>query len=364
MTVYRLEAFPAREGDCLLLSYGPSEDSLAHVLVDAGHTSTGKALAVELLERGIVELELLVVTHVDADHIEGMLDFLEAVSGRIAIADVWFNGWRHLQEGLEGMGPAQGERLTTLIAQLPWNAIAGGRAIRVEDDRAPRRLPPLPGGLSMTVLSPDRRKLERMIPEWKKACLKAGLIPGQGRSDDKPRHGLEALGMDLEALAATRTKNDTAVANGTSIALLAEYGGRRVLLGADAHPDVLTRSLQAAGGGHPLPLDLFKVPHHGSQANVTRELLASIDCREFLISTDGTKFDHPDEVAVARMIASRSDGVRLLFNYRQPRTKVWEPRIGTDARHPFECVFPDAAGNSLVVDLLPDVRISSGRPRH
>jgi len=113
-----------------------------HVLVDAGHTSTGKALAVELLDRGTGELELLVVTHVDADHIEGMLDFLEAVSGRIAIADVWFNGWRHLQEGLEGMGPAQRERLTTLIARLPWNAIAGGRAIRVRLRSTPHTIRP------------------------------------------------------------------------------------------------------------------------------------------------------------------------------------------------------------------------------
>lgn len=353
MTTFRIEAFPAREGDCLLISYGKSPDALSRVLVDAGHAATGRALATELLGRGIDRLELLVVTHVDADHIEGMLDFLEAVSGRIAVGDVWFNGWRHLQEGLEGMGPAQGERLTAMIAALPWNRAAAGRAVRVGDDGEPVELPTLPGGMVMTVLSPDRRKLERMIPEWEKACARAGLVPGGLRADGEPRRGLESLGTDLEALAAMRTKDDGAAANGTSIALLAEYGGRCVLLGADAHPDVLTRSLRQLGSGGPLRVDLFKVPHHGSQANVTRDLLSAVDCRDFLVSTDGTKFDHPDEIAIARIVTSRIDGVRLLFNYRQPRTAVWEQRIGSDPRHPFECVFPQTAGDPLAVD-LPD----------
>lgn len=350
MTIFRVEAFPAREGDCLLLSYGGAESALSHILVDAGRTATGRALTNDLIGRGITHLELVVVTHVDADHIEGMLDFLEAAAGRIDMNDVWFNGWKHLQEDLEGMGPAQGERLTTLIAALPWNQATFGRAVRIDDD-GPVELPPLPGGMVMTVLSPDRRKLQRMIPEWEKACRKAGLVPGEGRDDDQPRQGLEALGMNLEALAATRTKDDGAAANGTSIAMLAEYGGLRALLGADAHPDVLTRSVRALGNGDRLSLDLLKVPHHGSQANVTRDLLAAVDCRNFLISTDGTKFAHPDEVAVARIIVSREDGVRLLFNYRQPRTETWEQRVGADQRHPFECVFPPKEGESLVVEL-------------
>jgi len=351
MTVFRIEAFPAREGDCLLLAYGTAEGSLSYILVDAGRASTGRALATELLERDIDHIELIVVTHVDADHIEGMLDFLEAVSGRIAVGDIWFNGWHHLQEEIEGMGPAQGERLTALVSGLNWNRATGGRAVRTADDGAPFRLPPLAGGMIMTVLSPDRRKLERMIPDWEKACRKAGLVPGQGRVEEEPRAGLETFGADLPAMAATRTKDDRAAANGTSIALLAEYDGRRVLLGADAHPDLLTRSVKTLGCGGRLPLDLFKVPHHGSQANVTRDLLAAIDCRDFLISTDGTKFGHPDEVAVARIVTSRDDGVRLLFNYRQSRTEVWEGRTGSDPRYSFECIFPDAPEEPLLIDL-------------
>lgn len=353
MGVFRLEALPAREGDCLLLSYGESDDRLSRIVVDAGHSSTGNALVEHLDALGVTEIELLVVTHVDADHIEGMLNFLEAVQGRVAFGDVWFNGWRHLRDGLEGFGPAQGERLTTLISGLNWNGAVGGRAVRVADDGSPVPLPALPGGMLMTVLSPSRAKLVKMEPVWEKACAAAGLVPGEGKADEHGRPGLEPMGGDVETLAARITKDDTAPANGTSIALLAEFGGVRVLLGADAHPDMLTASLKRLEGGAPVRLDLFKLPHHGSQANVTREMMAAVDCRDFLVSTDGSKFNHPDETAIARVVASRTDGVHLLFNYRQDRTTMWEQRADGERAHPFDVRFPDAAGEPLVVDFYP-----------
>lgn len=353
MSVFTLEALPAREGDCLIMSYGADGDRVRHVVIDAGHASTGRALAVRLRDDGIDRIEVLVVTHVDADHIEGTLDFIKGVADRVEIGDVWFNGWKHLDDR-EELGPAQGEDLTALIETLSWNGIVGGRAIRVADDGSPVRLPDLPGGLAMTVLSPDRDKLLRMQPVWERECRKAGIVPGEGRTDEPTTPpGLESYGFDLEELEGRVTPRDGAPANGTSIALLAEFGERRVLLGADAHPDLLTASLRRFGEGEPVRLDLMKVPHHGSQANVTRELLEAVDCREFVVSTDGTKFHHPDEVAIARIIASRTDGVRLWFNYRQPRTQVWEDRLGLAPDHPFECEFADDGG-SVVVDLKPE----------
>ena len=352
MSVLRLEALAAREGDALLLSYGEAEDVLRHVVIDAGHASTGKVFAKHLGDLGVTRIEALVVTHVDADHIEGTLDFLKAVRGTVEVGDVWFNGWKHLH-GMQHFGPAQGEDLTALIETFAWNEVVDGGAIRVGDDGAPVRLPPLADGLVMTVLSPNAAKLRKMIPVWERECRKAGIVPGEGRREDPPAPpGFEHFGgEDVETLAATVTKDDTAVANGTSIALLAEWRGKRILLGADAHPDLLTASLARLEGGAKVRLDLMKVPHHGSQANVTAKLLAAVDCRDYLISTDGSKFSHPDDVAVARIVASRTNGVRLWFNYRKPRTTAWETRAATETGHPFECEFADENA-SIVVPLF------------
>lgn len=348
MSILRIASLPAREGDCLVMSYGPAEDDLRHVVVDAGHSETASILVDYLESIGAKRLRLVVVTHVDADHIEGMVDFLRIVRGRLPIDDVWFNGWRHLDEELEGFGPVQGESLTTLLEGMPWNRATAGRAVRLADDDEPRVIAELEG-LRLTALSPDSRKLKSMVGTWEKAVRAAGLVPGDGKSELAPPPGLEALGSDdINAIAAARTGRDTAKANGTSIALLAEYDGRRILLGADAHPNVLTRSLQKLEGGAKVHLDLLKVPHHGSQANVTTDLLGAVDCHSFLISTDGTKFNHPDPVAVARIVVSQAEPVRLLFNYRQPRTQAWADRAEAGSR--YHCVFPPEDG-PLVVTL-------------
>ena len=50
---------------------------------------------------------------------------------------------------------------------------------------------------------------------------------------------------DLDTLAKRRFDADDSRPNGSSIAVLAEYGGMRVLLAADAYADVLAQALQA-----------------------------------------------------------------------------------------------------------------------
>jgi len=347
MSVFRVAALPAREGDCLVLSWGPAEDQLSHMVVDAGHAETAPLLLNYLSDAGVRHIELIVVTHVDADHIEGMLDFLPAARKVFQIGDVWFNGYRHLRDGLEGFGPVQGELLTMSISDLPWNRAAGGRAIRAADDGSPRLIATL-AGLGITVISPDEAKLKAMVPTWEADVRAAGLEPGRVRVETKVPAGLEALGAGIDVLAATRTGKDTARANGTSIAFIAEYDGMRVLLGADAHPGILERGLRSLSGDGKLPIDLVKVPHHGSQNNVSRELLQRMDCRRFLISTDGTKFKHPDPIALARIIASQRDGVELFFNYRQPRALEWAEN--PEAGRRYRCVFPDS-GMPLVIDV-------------
>ena len=87
---------PANEGDCLLITYGADDDK-KHVLIDGGLASTyKKAIKPYLAAHGIHELELLVVTHVDRDHIEGVLSLLKDDSLDIKVNNIWFNGWYHL----------------------------------------------------------------------------------------------------------------------------------------------------------------------------------------------------------------------------------------------------------------------------
>ena len=58
---------------------------------------------------------------------------------------------------------------------------------------------------------------------------------------------------------------------------LVEWADRPCLLAGDAHPDVLTAGLdQLVGADNVLEVDVFKLPHHGSKANVTLRLLPRV----------------------------------------------------------------------------------------
>jgi beta-lactamase superfamily II metal-dependent hydrolase len=83
--------------------------------------------------------------------------------------------------------------------------------------------------------------------------------------------------------------------------MIAEYEGKRVLLGADAHVDRLLASLKKlAKGKKRVAIDAFKIPHHGSERNLSKELLEAVDCPLYLISTSGAYFKHPKAVPMGK----------------------------------------------------------------
>lgn len=275
------------------------------------------------------------VSHVDADHIEGIVKLLRNLPPNIVFKEVWLNGWRHLSETPpRRLGGPVGEMLTALLTDgnFRWNTHFGARAVATSTTGA---LPMYDvAGLRLTVLSPGIAELAKLRPKWKRECEKAGLIPGSERDG---RSALEAsrklrprrLGesLDLNLLAAGEFSPDRALANGSSIALLAEYQDKSVLLSADAFPTVLAASidrlLQERGVTRP-ELDAFKVSHHGSEFNTSPELLTKIRCGRYLFSTSGAIFGHPDPSTVARILLAARPNSQLFFNYRSKQNQIWE----------------------------------------
>jgi beta-lactamase superfamily II metal-dependent hydrolase len=316
-----LTMLPGNDGDCLLLSYGPDGD-LRRVLIDAGRRETYETLRPLLAGLHPAGLDLLVVTHVDQDHVLGVLA-LFADPDRVPIGEVWFNGFDHLMDvQLETFGPQDGERLTTALMdqQVRWNRSFDGRSVEVgrTDDL---RL----GGGAFRIVAPDRELLGRLIPTWVRECRAEGLIPGADPRPPAPE-GFEAFGpMDVDRLAATPFRRDTSRTNATSIAFLFEFEGVRLLFTGDGDDDRVVGSLRplAEAEGGRLRLDALKVAHHGSAANTSRELLDLIDCPRYLISTDGSRHGHPDPVAMSRILVHGGASKELVFNYRD-RAALWD----------------------------------------
>ncbi|HYN23016.1 MAG TPA: MBL fold metallo-hydrolase [Thermoanaerobaculia bacterium] len=354
-----IEMLPAQHGDCLWIEYG-DPGKTRRILVDCGLRSTYRDLAQRLRDRPDLTFELLVLTHIDADHIEGAIPLLQEV-GPERFGDVWFNGWKHLPLPPDALGALHGEIFSALLTSrgFSWNQRWQSAAIVLPDDGPLPRIT-LEGGLTLTLLSPTRERLADLKTDWNEELEKLGLEPGDAKDalaalEDRPKLQPDALGppkIDVEALSEAPFKPDDSAANGSSIVLLAEHDGKAILLGADAFSPVLeesVRRLLRETGQKRLRLDACKVPHHGARRNNGAGLLALLDCEDFLFSTDGSRtYHHPHPETIARILTTRK-GARLHFNYRSDENESW---ADTDLQREwaYEAFHPKAgAGYRLIL---------------
>jgi len=360
--MFRIELLPALHGDCILIQYG-SDAAPRRILIDGGPIGAYEALTARVNKLPIKwrRFGLLVITHIDADHIEGVVRLLAERTKDFYFDDVWFNGWRHLDDSRGILGAVSGEFLSALIKKTVgterWNKAEPFKkgTIKAGDEHLPTVS--LEDGMQLTVLSPTDEKLSMLRKTWEKDVKKKGFDPGDLDaalallSQTKRLVPKGLLGASYQE-AGERFKIDSSVANASSIALLAEFEGKRCLFLADAHPDVVTASLRKllASGDQKFRVDAVKLSHHGSSANTTPELLDLIDCKRFLVSTNGDVFGHPDASAIDMILRRAGPGVTLLFNYASNTTQAW----ADTARQREECftsLYPEVEGGSLIVDL-------------
>jgi hypothetical protein len=358
-----IEVFPAGYGDSLLVSFGTA-DSPTRILIDGGLRGAASHVLSRLKELD-ARIDLFVITHIDADHIAGAVKLLEMDEFVKRLDAVWFNGREHLEQYNDLLGPLDGERVGGLLTKLglPWNAswhwrtpadrdttrfggpiVVGGSPTPVE----------LPGGATATLLSPDSAKLVALLPEWRAVIEKAGLVDGVAAQEDpaEPETRDDMLGeLTLADLARMRTEEDTAEANGSSIAFILEVPERdkvrRVLLTGDAHPDLLTESLRTLQGGDgTVSIDICKLPHHGSCYNVSEAFVSALSCNRWIVSTNGRRFHHPNAEALARIIVAHP-GSRIYANYEDNIPITQFVKTYPPAQHDYTLIEP--TDNRLIV---------------
>jgi beta-lactamase superfamily II metal-dependent hydrolase len=342
-----LTAFTAGYGDCLLVEYADVDGLARRLLVDGGLASaydTGLGRLIADQPAGRLTVEAAVVTHVDIDHISGTLRALR--DGSIEALDVWFNGLDEIHDATRS--PRHGDEFSTLVPHDRRNRVVGGTAMFVPVDGT---LPAfeLAGGARCTLLSPTLERLERLGATWKKAArgptgdALAELFERLADDDDAGRWPVVGGDRSGGAGDAVRFGTDSAVANGSSIAILFEHGGIAMLLTGDAFAGDLTASIRRLldeRASERLRVDVFKLSHHGSRANVTEELLALVDPAHILICTDGGRFGHPD-VETLDLLRRHYPSVPVHFTDDTPTIRDRAAMVGsrTPSTTPIRLVF-------------------------
>jgi hypothetical protein len=308
----------------------------------------------------LTTLELLVITHIDIDHIDGIVTLLNRDTLPFTIKEVWFNGYDQIDEFGDVLGELQGEYMSRLIQarNLSLNTSFGGGPVLVEDyDQLP--VIPLVDGMELTLLSPGSTALGRLHKEWKEEIKKYGDDPDFNKKleeDARYESDDDILGdLTIEQLQNAQVSADKSAPNESSISFIATYKGKTCLFAADCTSDYLLKAIQPIldkNGKDRLKLDVWKLAHHGSKSSTLEKLMKKIDCKKLLVSTNGANYKHPHPECIAKLLKHNGPNVRFYFNYKTEFNQRWS---NTDEQNQFKfkTSYPTkSAGKGITLKLL------------
>ena len=299
--VFTLEALQAFHGDSLLLHVG---DQL--VLIDGGPVRTYETSLRPRLDQlraarvpggGPLRIDLAMVSHIDDDHIHGLTDLGGALVELdedqqplpYELGGLWHNAFDDVLGNRASEVPSAGG---PVVASVGQGRLLRDQAVRLGWPRnrpfdglvvAPREVPF--GEATLTVVAPDADALDALDKEW------------------------EQWLAHHPAAAQVAEYADRSVFNLSSIVVLAEAAGKRMLLCGDARGDHVLRGLEAAGrlpAGGSLELDVLKLPHHGSIRNIDADFFERLPARHYVISANGRDGNPEDDTL--KLIADSRKG--------------------------------------------------------
>lgn len=358
--MYKIHLLPASFGDSILVEYGNASRS-RYILIDGGPYNNFEKMisGLKRVAPKLKELELLVITHIDIDHIDGIITLLNQAKPPFRIKDIWFNGFKQLTKiKSDVLGGLQGEYLTKLIKKnkLPHNKAFKGGAVYVKDSRKPPVISLL-DNFTITLLGPSAEALEKLKPVWKKeidGILTKESIEERWTRDTRYRKVIDnILGEpSMKELQEATPKGDKSAANLSSIAFIGEFEGKKCLFAGDAPSDELVKTIdpiRMKNNAKQIKLNAWKLAHHGSKGSTLDKLMKKIQCKKIMVSTDGSRYQHPDPECIAKCILHNGPGVSFYFNYASEYNEKWAD-AELQSKHKFKSVYPKS-GTGLSISL-------------
>ncbi len=363
--MFKMRVLQAQFGDCYLLEYG-SAAAPRFLLVDGGPPDTfdlhlEPELAAIAAQGG--RLDLAMLSHVDNDHAIGLLDLVarlraDAAAGTsrlIAVDGLWHNSFARAldpngvleprlrtagtrgamiqaAEAVRGIGEGNTLRLGAQLLHIPLNAGFAGDLVCADDHPAPLVL----DNLTLRVVGPTQANLDELQSEW---------------ADWLDAHDDAVASGNPQMMA----NSDRSVPNLSSIMVLAEADGKRVLCTGDGRSDHLLQGLKQAGlldAAGTIHVDVLKVAHHGSDRNATRTFFRKVTADTYVISANG-KDGNPDSATLTWIVEEAEAAGRqvdLLVTNDTPSTQKLRQDL-PPAQHGYRLSFLGANSHATTLVL-------------
>lgn len=298
-----IHCLPAIYGDSFFVK---SHDANICFLVDCGYKKT----YFNEIKKLTNEVDFLILTHVDEDHIFGAFPLIADYPEKFNLNKVYLNtpDSIEIKRSLGNISVGQSIELEKVLncKGISYDSLLQGDELSLSEN------------CKLSIISPSKGEVEvfnekyKIYKERKDIEIPISLV-------DFEEHTLEELSTKKDSY---KTKLSDFV-NAASIAFILEYNEKKVLFLGDAHPLVITDYLCSMGysTSNKCYFDYVKLSHHGSIFSISHALISMISCSKYIISTNGgrAKSKHPSKETIAKIAVNGCRGseqyITFYFNY-------------------------------------------------
>jgi beta-lactamase superfamily II metal-dependent hydrolase len=361
----KLKVFQANKGDTLLVT---GEDGTT-LLVDGGLIGSYRdhlRPALEQLAASGTAIDLVCVSHIDEDHIAGILQLLDDILewrvfrfqesqvndafdrpsfGELPeVLGVWHNSFEAqtnvVSEEVEEILTTQiqtsfisGENETLIQSHqslinskrqalalshrlsqsqlgTPLNAPFNGQPVVLDDQPLTEPL----GSMTLQLLGPFRTQLEDLEQDWDEWVRDnqetIRQLQREAEEDAAELHldEAETLRLTVQLLATELgERGDVTVPNLASIMFLVQEDGSQILFTGDGFWEDILQGLRLQGlidDDAGIHVDVMKLQHHGAEANIHADFCKLVTADHYVICANGSD-DNPELVVLDLIVDSR-----------------------------------------------------------
>jgi hypothetical protein len=361
----KLHIFQSDHGDCLLLEGRAG----GRVLCDGGMSSSMREHVRAKLSKLRDDDEVIdyaYVSHIDQDHISGVLQLLEdELEWRIyehhenngtpvappevprppEIKGIWHNAFREqikdnkgdIEQLLAAAAPAllasSVQELVSLGEQMQEIALSIPEAVAVSRYASPEILDipinQLPGvdekpkllmfredqasfevgSMQFTIVGPTAAELRLLRAGWNNFLRDVDNRRKLRNLRDEIRRKVDSFGQenfDLRDWNGIEDFRGVTTPNIASLMFMVEEDGKRLLLTGDSQQDIILKGLELAGyldEGY-IHVDVLKVQHHGSENNLDENFCRRVSADHYVFCGNGSN-GNPEQSVIEMIFESR-----------------------------------------------------------
>lgn len=280
-----------KSGDCIAMRYGDlvkGKEMQTVIVVDGGYAGTWKDKLKPFLRQyynceinGKLHIDIVILSHPDLDHLSGLVEMAkdeDVEIGRIMmhrpweeLLPSWFRDGRITKDSLKDrLGDAfeKAKELDDVTKNVTKPKLNVGKCNHK--------------GASITILGPTSEFYKTCIANCEKTPQQANNVVNLPQSQSLKKS------IDFEPYIEGEIKwyddENTSAINESSLIILFEYDGVKVLLTGDAGKKGLTKAINYAHlkGIKLNDCNIIKMPHHGSRKNVNPSIMDAFVGSEML----------------------------------------------------------------------------------